>query len=126
MYKKKTATQTYCGLHLFKELLNGKWKLMLIFYVYKGYKRPVQLQQVIPNGDRRVLDKQLNELVLHGFLTKQVFNTKVPKVEYAVTALGESLMPVILTIEDWGEAHRPVLEDVLKTDPKFGDTLAPV
>ncbi|WPQ61673.1 helix-turn-helix domain-containing protein [Chitinophaga sancti] len=123
MYKKKTTTQTYCGLHLFKELLNGKWKLMLLFYVYKGYKRPVQLQKVIPAGDRRVLDKQLHELVLHGFMKKHVFDTKVPKVEYELTELGESLIPVIFTIEGWGEDHRTDLENVLKADPKFRDTL---
>jgi DNA-binding HxlR family transcriptional regulator len=121
MYKKKTPTQIFCGLHLFKELLNGKWKLMLIYYVYKEYRRPGQLQKIIPNSDRRVLDKQLNELVLHGFMRKQVFNTKVPKVEYKLTDLGKSLIPVILNLEKWGEEHRPDLEIVLKADPKFID-----
>ncbi|SFE08521.1 transcriptional regulator, HxlR family [Chitinophaga sp. CF118] len=121
MYKKKTPTQIFCGLHLFKELLNGKWKLMLIYYVYKEYRRPSQLQKIIPNSDRRVLDKQLNELVLHGFMRKQVFNTKVPKVEYELTDLGKSLIPVILNLEKWGEEHRPDLEIVLKADPKFID-----
>jgi DNA-binding HxlR family transcriptional regulator len=121
MYKKKTPTQIFCGLHLFKELLNGKWKLMLIYYVYKEYRRPGQLQKIIPNSDRRVLDKQLNELVLHGFMRKQVFNTKVPKVEYELTELGKSLIPVILNLEKWGEEHRPDLEIVLKADPKFID-----
>jgi DNA-binding HxlR family transcriptional regulator len=121
MYKKKTPTQIFCGLHLFKELLNGKWKLMLIYYVYKEYRRPGQLQKIIPNSDRRVLDKQLNELVLHGFMRKQVFNTKVPKVEYELTDLGKSLIPVILNLEKWGEEHRPDLEIVLKADPKFID-----
>lgn len=123
MYRKKTPTQTLCGLHLFKELLSGKWKLMLIYYVSQDYKRPSQLQKVIPGSDRRVLDKQLTELVLHGFLTKQVFHTKIPKVEYALTDLGNSLLPLILSIEGWGETHREDLENVLKADPKFIDII---
>lgn len=123
MYKKKTPTQTLCGLHLFKELLNGKWKLMLLFYVDKEYRRPSQLLKMIPGSDRRVLDKQLNELVMHGFMTKEVFNTKVPKVEYALTELGKSLIPLIMTIEGWGETHRLELENVLKEDPKFIDII---
>lgn len=123
MYTKKTPTQTLCGLHLFKELLNGKWKLMLMYYVYKDHRRPNQLHKIIPGSDRRVLDKQLTELVVHGFMTKQVFNTKIPKVEYALTDLGRSLIPLILHIEEWGESHRPDLESVLKSDPKFIDSL---
>ncbi|RFM34031.1 winged helix-turn-helix transcriptional regulator [Chitinophaga silvisoli] len=123
MYKKKVPVQINCGLHFFKELLNGKWKLMLVYYISQGFRRPGQLQEKIPNGDRRVLDKQLGELVNHGFLNKKVFNTKVPKVEYELTDLGRDLLPLIITIEQWGEAHRQDLEKVLKTDPKFMDVL---
>ncbi len=123
MYKKKTRIQINCGLHFFKEILNGKWKLMLVYYVSQGYKRPSELQQKIPNGDRRVLAKQPGELVNHGFMEKQVFNTKVPRVEYKLTKLGEDLLPVILVMEKWGEQHREDLEKILKTDPKFMNVL---
>ncbi|SFO52146.1 transcriptional regulator, HxlR family [Chitinophaga sp. YR627] len=123
MYKKKTPIQTNCGLHFFKELLNGKWKLMLIYYVSQGFQRPSELQQQIQHGDRRVLDKQLGELVNHGFLEKQVYNTKVPKVEYKLTKLGNDLVPLIIVMEKWGEEHRADLEKGLKNDPKFMDVL---
>lgn len=123
MYKKKTPIQTNCGLHFFKELLNGKWKLMLIYYVSQGFQRPSELQQQIQHGDRRVLDKQLGELVNHGFLEKHVYNTKVPKVEYKLTKLGNDLVPLIIVMEKWGEEHRTDLERGLKNDPKFMDVL---
>ncbi|WP_425549799.1 winged helix-turn-helix transcriptional regulator [Chryseobacterium ginsenosidimutans] len=55
---------------------------MLVYYISKNLKRPSELQRMIPNADRRVMDKQLQELVLHGFINKNTFNTKVPKVEY--------------------------------------------
>ncbi|UPK67346.1 winged helix-turn-helix transcriptional regulator [Chitinophaga filiformis] len=123
MYKKKTPIQLNCGLHFFKELLNGKWKLMLIYYVSQGFHRPSELQQKIQNGDRRVLDKQLGELVNHGFLEKKVYNTKVPKVEYTLTKLGNDLVPLIIVMEKWGEEHREDLEKGLKNDPKFMNVL---
>ncbi|MBW8683560.1 winged helix-turn-helix transcriptional regulator [Chitinophaga rhizophila] len=119
MYRKKISIQTNCGLHFFKELLNGKWKLMLIYYISQGFQRPGELQKKIHNGDRRVLDKQLAELVQHGFLEKRVYNTKVPKVEYMLTPLGNDLVPLIIVMEKWGEAHREELEQGLKNDPKF-------
>ncbi|MDF2476772.1 MAG: HxlR family transcriptional regulator [Sphingobacterium sp.] len=119
MYQKKTPVQLDCGLQFFKELLNGKWKLMLVYYISKNLKRPSELQRKIPNADRRVMDKQLQELVLHGFLNKKAFDTKVPKVEYELTELGEKLLPLILTIEQWGEQNRFVLNEALEKDPKF-------
>ncbi len=101
-----------CGLHLFKELLNGKWKLMLIYYISEEIKRPGALQKKI-SVDRRVMTKQLDELVEHGFVNKVSFDTKIPKVEYQLTALGMGLLPLIMSLEQWGENNRAVLEAAL-------------
>ena len=109
MYKKKIPIRTDCGLHVFKELLNGKWKLMLIYYISEDIKRPGALQKKI-DADRRVMTKQLDELVQHGFVNKFSFDTKIPKVEYQLTALGISLLPLIISLEKWGENNRGVLE----------------
>jgi DNA-binding HxlR family transcriptional regulator len=112
MYKKKIPIRTDCGLHVFKELLNGKWKLMLIYYISEDVKRPGALQKTIA-VDRRVMTKQLNELVQHGFVDKISFDTKIPKVEYQLTDLGISLLPLIISLERWGENNRAVLEGAL-------------
>lgn len=92
---------------------------MLVYYISQNLKRPDELQHKMPNADRRVMDKQLQELVLHGFINKKAFNTKVPKVEYEPTALGEKLLPLILNIEQWGEENRFILTNALEKDPKF-------
>jgi len=105
-----------CGLHLFKELLNGKWKLMLIYYISEEIKRPGALQKTIA-VDRRVMTKQLDELVQHGFVDKITFDTKIPKVEYQLTDLGMSLLPLISSLERWGENNRAVLEAALHEKP---------
>ncbi len=109
MYKKKIPIRTECGLHVFKELLNGKWKLMLIYYISEDVKRPGALQKTMA-VDRRVMTKQLDELVQHGFVEKLSFGTKIPKVEYKLTALGNSLLPLIISLERWGEDNRSVLD----------------
>jgi len=109
MYKKKIPVRTDCGLHIFKELLNGKWKLMLIYYISDRIKRPGALQKKT-GADRRVMTRQLDELVNDGFVDKISFDTKIPKVEYQITARGFSLLPLIISIEHWGENNRAVLE----------------
>jgi DNA-binding HxlR family transcriptional regulator len=119
MYQKKIPVSLYCGLHYFKEILNGKWKLMLIHYISEGFLRPSELQRVIPKADRRVMNRQLEELVLHGFITKKIYDGKLSKVEYKLTALGENLLPLIYEIERWGQENQSVIEKAMKNDPKF-------
>lgn len=109
MYKRKIPLRTECGLHVFKELLDGKWKLMLIYYISEGIKRPGALQKKLL-ADRRVMTKQLDELLEDGFVDKIQFDSKIPKVEYQLTQLGNSLLPLIISLESWGDKNRHILE----------------
>ncbi|MEX8548798.1 MAG: winged helix-turn-helix transcriptional regulator [Mucilaginibacter sp.] len=117
MYERKIPVMLDCGLHLFKEAVNGKWKIELIYHISKGIKRPGELQRKIPKATRRVLDTQLKQLAEQGLISKTVFTASPPKVEYGLTELGKTLMPVIETIVRWGEDHREALEKVV--DQKF-------
>lgn len=85
---------------------------MLIYYISAEVKRPGALQKKI-GVDRRVMNKQLDELVKNGFVDKFSFDTKIPRVEYQLTALGVSLLPLIISLEKWGENNRGVLEAAL-------------
>ncbi|MDR3681678.1 MAG: helix-turn-helix domain-containing protein [Flavipsychrobacter sp.] len=113
MYQRKIPVSLECGLNLFREVTNGKWKIHLIYYIYTGIKRPGELQRKIPDATRRVLDNQLNQLIKHNLITKQVFDEVSLKVEYNLTPLGESLIPVIVEIVLWGEDNRVALEAVI-------------
>ncbi len=114
MYERKLPVATECGLHLFLEILNGKWKLSLIWCIYLGIKRPGELHRKMPKASRRLLDTQLKQLVDQGILTKTIFEQRPLKVEYELSALGESLIPVIEVTARWGEAHRDVLEPLFQ------------
>lgn len=110
-YQKKLPTVLNNGLGLFFEVMSGKWKAFILFYIQSGYRRPGELQRKIPEADRRVLDNQLMELVSHGLLSKTSYDTKPPKVEYDITDLGESLLPLICDMHQWGENHMQEIED---------------
>ena len=114
MYQKKIPVLLDCGLHLFMEVVNGKWKANLIWSIHSGIKRPGALQRKIPDASRRVLDTQLKQLVDHGILSKITYDELPYKVEYALTSLGETLIPAIMCIAQWGEDHRLELEKVIK------------
>ncbi|MDP9078069.1 MAG: helix-turn-helix transcriptional regulator [Bacteroidota bacterium] len=114
MYARKLPIKLECGLHLFMEVMNGKWKINLIWCIYGGVKRPGELHRRLPGASRRLLDAQLTQLVDHGILIKTTFEQKLQKVEYELTALGQTLIPVIEVTARWGEAHREILEPLFQ------------
>lgn len=113
MYQKKIANTLNCGSVLTKEVLHGKWKSTLLSCIAEGIRRPSAMQRTIPSATRRVLNVQLAELEQHGLISKTIFPELPPKVEYQLTSLGQSLLPVIEVMEQWGNAHRTELEQVL-------------
>ena len=113
MYERKLPVDIECGLNLFMEVLNGKWKIKLIWCIHSGIRRPGELQRKISKASRRLLDTQLTQLVAHGILSKTNFDELPLKVEYNLTPLGETLIPVIRLTAEWGEAHRSVLEPLI-------------
>ncbi|SNR97602.1 MULTISPECIES: winged helix-turn-helix transcriptional regulator [Hymenobacter] len=113
MYQKKIANTLNCGSVLTKEVLHGKWKSTLLVGIAQGIQRPSAMQRMIPSASRRVLNVQLSELEYHGLVGKTIFPELPPRVEYHLTDLGRSLLPVIDVMEQWGNAHRTELEQVL-------------
>jgi DNA-binding HxlR family transcriptional regulator len=103
-----------CGLTVTKEVLGGKWKANLIYAISEGILRPSDLQRAIPGSTKRVLNLQLKELEEFDILTKKIYNQLPPKVEYSLTGLGETVLPIIKMMNQWGEHNRISLETVIK------------
>ncbi|WP_246101258.1 winged helix-turn-helix transcriptional regulator [Pedobacter westerhofensis] len=120
MYEKKIPLTIDCGLHLTKEVLNGKWKPALLNAISMDIKRPSEISRLLPEATRRVLNVQLKELEEHGMVEKKIYPQLPPKVEYSLTEIGWSLMPLIDAMNRWGDANRTFLETVIAQDPKNG------
>ena len=118
MYERKIPLTIDCGLHFTREVLNGKWKPALLNAISMDVKRPSELLRILPDATRRVLNVQLNELEVHGLITKKVYPQLPPKVKYSLTEMGWSLMPIIDAMNEWGENNRSFLEKILENDPK--------
>lgn len=113
MYERKTIPNLNCGLDLIGEVLYGKWKIRLLWFINEGHKRPSQLQRKIPDASRRVLNIQLNELEQHELVVKKIYPVVPPKVEYSLTEFGESLIPVIGALGGWGDGNQERLRKVI-------------
>ncbi len=113
MYERKIIPNLNCGLDLIGEVLYGKWKIRLLWFIYQGHQRPSELQRKIPDASRRVLNIQLKELEDHDLVSKIVYPVVPPKVEYSLTELGKTLIPVISAIGEWGDANEKHLREVI-------------
>ncbi|MCD0488833.1 helix-turn-helix transcriptional regulator [Pedobacter sp. MC2016-14] len=113
MYERKIQPNLNCGLDLIGEVLYGKWKIRLLWFINEGHKRPSGLQRKIPDASRRVLNIQLNELEKHELVTKKIYPVVPPKVEYSLTEFGKTLIPVIAALGQWGDEHQERLRDMI-------------
>jgi DNA-binding HxlR family transcriptional regulator len=113
MYERKTSPNLNCGLDLIGEVLYGKWKIRLLWFIDQGHKRPSELQRKIPDATRRVLNMQLQELEAHELVTRKIYPVVPPKVEYSLTEFGKTLIPVIGALGQWGDAHQDRLRDLI-------------
>ncbi|NML20112.1 winged helix-turn-helix transcriptional regulator [Pseudoflavitalea sp. G-6-1-2] len=113
MYERKTSPNLNCGLDLIGEVLYGKWKIRLLWFIDQGHKRPSELLRKIPDATRRVLNVQLKELEDHELVTKKIYPVVPPKVEYSLTEFGKTLIPVIGALGQWGDANQDRLRDVI-------------
>ncbi|WP_312173002.1 winged helix-turn-helix transcriptional regulator [Chryseobacterium sp.] len=98
---------------LIGEVLYGKWKIRLLWFIHQGHLRPSELQRKIPDATRRVLNIQLKELEDHELITKKIYPVVPPKVEYSLTDFGKTLIPVIAALGNWGDTHEEHLRTVI-------------
>lgn len=123
MYERKILPYLNCGLDLIGEVLYGKWKIRILWFINEGYKRPSELQRKIPDVSRRVLNIQLKELEEHELVTRKIYPVMPPKVEYDLTDFGKTLIPIIGQIGQWGDEHHDHLKKViLKQFPGIDST----
>lgn len=113
MKNRKIPLNLNCGLDLVGEVLYGKWKMRLLWFIKQGHKRPSELQRKIPDASRRVLNVQLKELEDHELISKVVYPVVPPKVEYNLTEFGETLIPVIAAIGQWGDSNEERLRSLI-------------
>ncbi len=87
-------------------MIGGKWKGVVLYHLLvEGVLRFNEIRRRLPNVTQRMLTQQLRELERDGFVARRVYAEVPPKVEYSLTAHGQTLEPVIRALKAWGDAH---------------------
>ncbi len=83
-------------------LINGRWKMIILWQIKGGTVRFGELRRAIPLITEKMLTDQLRELESDGFVERVVFAQVPPRVDYSLTALGVSFLPILEQIAVWG------------------------
>lgn len=87
-------------------LIGGKWKMYILFWLWHSdVMRYNELKKAMEGITHKMLSNQLKELSNDGLVLRKEYPQVPPKVEYSLTELGKSLMPVLHEICGWGMEH---------------------
>ena len=106
MKKNKQIDETNCPVKATMEIIGGKWKPIILYYLKEGTQRFGELQRLIPHVTKKMLTQQLRELEHNEIIRRKVYLQVPPKVEYSLSEYGESLKPVLEAMAIWGGEHR--------------------
>lgn len=101
-----------CPVEAALEAIGGKWKGVILFHIQGGTKRFNELRRLIPDVTQRMLTKQLRELESDQIINRKVYAEVPPKVEYSLTEFGETLHPILISLQEWGGKYIDKLTEI--------------
>ncbi len=87
-------------------LIGSKWKLLILRNLLARPWRFNELKRDLAGISQKVLTDSLRSMEADGIITRTVYPEVPPRVEYALSELGESMRPVIKSMEEWGKAYK--------------------
>lgn len=105
MTKRKHEPDHECPVEITLDVIGGKWKGMVLYWLLNGTSRFNEINRAVPKATQRMLTLQLRELEADGVIQRKVYAEVPPRVEYSLTAFGLSLKPILLLMKDWGTQY---------------------
>lgn len=91
-----------CPVEATLDLIGGKYKSLILWHLSGGKLRFNELHKLIKGATPKMLTQQLRELEAQNLIHREIYPVIPPKVEYSLTELGHSLLPILAAMRDWG------------------------
>ena len=99
-------TETFrCPMEAALSLIGGKYKALILWHLIQQPLHYKGLQRLIPKATAKMLSQQLRDLQQNGLVSREVIPENPPKTIYSLTPFGESIVPVLEAICDWGSRY---------------------
>ena len=107
-----TAATAAADVEAVFRLLEGRWKLVILFHLFGGQvQRFSDLEKLIPGISQKMLAQQLRQLEADGIVERKQYPQVPPKVEYRMTEWGQALCPALDSLLKWSEEKNVNKED---------------
>lgn len=101
----KAAAERKCPIETVIQVLGGKWKPLILWHLLDSAKRFNELEKLIPEVTQKMLAQHLRELENDRLVTRTIYPSVPPKVEYTLSEYGQTMVPVLEVMCAWGETH---------------------
>jgi DNA-binding HxlR family transcriptional regulator len=96
---------TKCPLTAAINAIGGKWSLICLYWLDSGTRRFNELRRLMPDISHKVLTATLRSLENEGLISRKVYAEVPPRVEYRISAHGETVRPILQAVRAWGHEH---------------------
>lgn len=86
-------------------IIGGKWKILILYLICNEINRFGKMNMVLKDISKQMLTTQLRELENDGIIKRVIYPEIPPRVEYFLTEKGNSLLPIIDLMKEWGYEH---------------------
>jgi len=100
---KLNGTFYYCPVDLTLQIVGGRWKGIVIWNLREEKKRFSELKRILVTINDKMLSQVLKELEEQGIVSRKVCDVVPPKVEYSLTKEGKKLLPIMQSMNDYGQ-----------------------
>lgn len=107
--KTKAELLPECPVATTVQLIGNKWKLLIIRNLLQRPWRFNELQKSLDGVSQKVLTDSLRSMEADGIITRTVYAEVPPRVEYALSELGESMRPILNSMQVWGENYKAMM-----------------
>jgi DNA-binding HxlR family transcriptional regulator len=95
-----------CPVRATIDVIEGKWKPIVVDSLKRGTLRFGQLRRHVSEATQKVLTEQLRELENDGIIVRRTSQKRWERVEYSLTSYGRTLVPVLTLMAKWGKGHK--------------------
>jgi DNA-binding HxlR family transcriptional regulator len=120
-FEKMGFTPQNCPVRDVMDQISGKWCMLMMLELIDGPQRFGALRRRVPDISQRMLTQTLRDLQRDGYLSRTVYPTQPPSVEYALTDLGHSFMKPLVALVDWATQNH---EAIRKSRDEFDNAAA--
>lgn len=113
----KGCPSTYrCPVEATLDLIGGKYKSLILWHLIDSTLRYNEISKRIPAATPKMLTQQLRELEADNLVIRTVYPVVPPKVEYSLSEFGESIIPILEAMCNWGADYLSELESYISTE----------